>query len=46
MIQIIMQRYFITVETIDRERQERRDERERRANEDFEKRAKALEDWK
>jgi hypothetical protein len=40
-----MQRYLITVETIERERQERKIERERLANEDFEKRAKALEDW-
>jgi hypothetical protein len=41
-----MQRYLITVETIERERQERKIERERLANEDFEKRAKVLEDWK
>jgi hypothetical protein len=41
-----MQRYLITVETIERERQERRDERERLAKEDFDKRAKVLEDWK
>ena len=41
-----MQRYFITVEEIERERQERRAERDRLANEDFEKYAKVLEDWK
>ena len=40
------ERYFITVETIERERQERRAERERLANEDFEKYAKVLEEWK
>jgi len=41
-----MQRYLITVEEIDRERQERRAERERLANEDFERYAKVLEEWK
>ena len=41
-----MQRYFITVEEIERERQEERAKRERLANEDFEKYAKVLEDWK
>ena len=41
-----MQRYFVTVETIERERQERQAERERLANEDFDKYAKVLEDWK
>tara|TARA_R110000868_G_scaffold84519_7_gene238232 strand:- start:2052 stop:2171 length:120 start_codon:yes stop_codon:yes gene_type:complete len=35
-----MQRYFITVEEIERERKERKLERERLANEDFEKYAK------
>jgi hypothetical protein len=39
-------RYFITVEMIERERQERRAERERLATEDFDKYAKVLEDWK
>ena len=41
-----MQRYFVTVETIDRERQARKAERDRLANEDFEKYAKVLEAWK
>jgi len=41
-----MQRYFVTVEDIDRERRERRAERERLANEDFEKYEKVLEEWK
>jgi hypothetical protein len=41
-----MQRYYITVEEIDRERQERRAERERLANDDFERYAKVLEEWK
>jgi hypothetical protein len=41
-----MQRYYITVEEIDRERQERRAERKRLANEDFERYAKVLEEWK
>ena len=41
-----MQRYFVTVEEIERERQEERAKRERLANEDFEKYAKVLEDWK
>ena len=41
-----MQRYFITVEEIEREREERRAERERLAKEDFDKYAKVLEVWK
>lgn len=41
-----MQRYYITVEEIERERRERKLERERRAKEDFERYAKVLEDWK
>ena len=41
-----MQRYLITVETIDRERQKERAERERLATEDFEFYAKVLEAWK
>ena len=41
-----MQRYYITVEEMERERKERRAERERLANEDFERYAKVLEDWK
>ena len=40
------ERYYITVEEIERERQEERAERERLAKEDFEKYAKVLEDWK
>ena len=42
----IMQRYWVTVEEIDRERKERKLKRERLANEDFERYAKVLEDWK
>ena len=42
----IMQRYLITVEEIERERNQERAERERVAKEDFEKYAKVLEDWK
>ena len=41
-----MQRYWVTVEEIDRERKERKLKRERLANEDFERYAKVLEDWK
>lgn len=42
----MLQRYWVTVEEIERERQEERAERDRLAKEDFERYAKVLEDWK
>ena len=40
------ERYWVTVEEIDKERKQRKLERDRLANEDFEKYAKVLEEWK